>query len=268
MAAQNSSVAASYKTVIEAGAEAPWLAMVHGMSGDHRVFSAQVAAFKARCRIVLIDLPGHGLSHDVPGPFGHAEMVVHVAATLAEVGAEPCHYWATHTGTALGLLLAIDQSGRFRSMILEGAVLPGHVMPAVDRELKRARDTAGTAGVPAALKQWFDDAAWFDVMRANPEACRAAEHWAIVAAFSGPPWLYTGAAAPIAPIDGRLASLDVPVLLYNGDHDLGDFVDVADRLEALLPRVTRATIADAGGFPAWEFPDRVNRLAEDFMVSF
>ncbi len=260
-------MAARYETVLEAGAAAPWLVMVHGMSGDHRVFSAQVAAFKARYRILLIDLPGHGLSSGVPGPFGHAELAAHVGGALADAGVAECHYWATHTGTALGLLLATERPGRFHSMILEGAVKPGHAMPSVDRELKRARDTARTAGVPAALKQWFDEAAWFDVMRAHPQACRAAAHWAIVASFSGGPWLDTGAAAPVAPLDGRLASLDVPVLLYNGEHDLGDFVDVADRLEALLPRVRRATIADAGGFPAWEFPARVNRLAEDFLSS-
>ena len=261
------SVAARYQTVIAAGDAAPWLVMVHGMSGDRRVFAAQVTAFKARYRILLVDLPGHGLSSDVPGPFGHSEFAAHVAGALAHAGAEPCHYWATHTGSALGLLLATERPGRFRSMILEGSVLPGHVMPSVERELGRARDTARTAGVAAACRQWFDEAAWFDVMRAHPEACRAAEHWAIVSAFSGAPWLDTGAAAPVAPIDGRLASLDVPVLLYNGEHDLADFVAVADRLEALLPRAVRATVAGAGGFPAWEFPARVNRLAEDFLSS-
>ena len=257
---------AGYKTVIEAGDTAPWLVMVHGMSGDHRVFSAQVAAFKARYRILLIDLPGHGLSSDAPGPFGHSELAAHVAGALAHAGVAECHYWATHTGTALGLLLATERPGRFRSMILEGAVLPGHVMPSVERELRRARDTARTAGVAEARRQWFDEAAWFDVMRGRPKECRAAAHWAIVSAFSGAPWLHTGDAAPVAPIDGRLASLDLPVLLYNGEHDLGDFVAVANRLEALLPRVTRATIPDAGGFPAWEFPARVNRLAEDFLA--
>ncbi len=260
-------MAAGYETVIEAGAAAPWLVMVHGMSGDHRVFSAQVAAFKARYRILLIDLPGHGLSSDVPGPFGHAELAAHVAGAMADAGVAQCDYWATHTGTALGLLLATERPGRFHSMILEGAVKTGHAMPSVDRELRRARDTARTAGVAEARRQWFDEAAWFDVMRARPEACRAAAHWAIVASFSGTPWLYTGAAAPVAPIDGRLASLDVPVLLYNGEHDLADFVAVADRLEALLPRVRRATIPDAGGFPAWEFPASANRLAEDFLSS-
>ncbi len=62
-----------------------------------------------------------------------------------------------------------------------------------------------------------------------------------------------------------MASIGVPVLLYNGEHDLPDFVAAADLLEALLPDATRETIPEAGGFPAWEFPDRVNRLVSDFL---
>ena len=57
------------------------------------------------------------------------------------------------------------------------------------------------------------------------------------------------------------------MLLYNGERDLKDFVDAADRLEKLLRRLKRATVADAGAFPAWEFPERVNRLVADFLSS-
>ena len=260
-------MAARYETVLGAGDGAPWLVMVHGMSQDRRVFSAQVEAFKDRYRIVLVDLPGRGLSADIPGPFGHIELAAHVAGAIDRAGAAPCHYWATHTGTSLGLLLASAEPGRFRSMILEGAVVPGHAMASVEAALRRAREVARAEGVPAAGKQWFDEAAWFDVMRRRPEECRADAHWQIVSEFSGAPWLDDGRAQPVAPIDDRLASLDVPVLLYNGAHDPEDFVAAADRLEALLPRVKRATVAEAGAFPAWEFPERVNRLVADFLSS-
>ena len=89
----------------------------------------------------------------------------------------------------------------------------------------------------------------------------------VEAGFSGAPWLFEGQSKPVAPIDERLASLAVPVLLYNGEHDVQEFVDVADRLEELLPRVKRATIPEAGGFPAWEFPDRVKRQVVGFLSS-
>ncbi len=260
-------MAANFRTVLEAGADDPWIVMVHGMSQDHRVFSAQVDAFKDRYRILLIDLPGHGLSAGVPGPFGHIELASHVAGAIDDAGVSRCDYWATHTGTSLGLLIASAEPDRFRSIILEGAVLPGHTMPSVEAALKRARNVAQTRGVPEALRQWIDEGRWFDVMRQHPEECRADEHWAIISEFSGAPWLYDGQATLVTPIDERLASIDVPVLLYNGERDVKDFIEAADLLEALLPRVTRATIPDAGGFPAWEFPERVNRLVSDFLSS-
>jgi pimeloyl-ACP methyl ester carboxylesterase len=71
---------ANYATVLDAPGDAPWLVMVHGMSRYHRVFSAQVQAFRRDHRILLVDLPGHRLSSDIPGPYGHVEMAAHVDA--------------------------------------------------------------------------------------------------------------------------------------------------------------------------------------------
>jgi len=65
----------------------------------------------------------------------------------------------------------------------------------------------------------------------------------------------------------RLPAIDVPTLIYNGAHDVADFLETAEFLESRLPRARRATIPDAGAFPAWEFPDRVNRLVADFLKS-
>lgn len=257
---------ARFEKVTEAPDEAPWLVMVHGMTQDRRVFTAQVAAFKANFRILLVDLPGHGLSVDIGGPYGHAELAGHVAEALEEAEVGRCHYWATHTGTSLGLLLAAERPSRFRSMILEGAVLPGHVMESVDTALRRIREVARRDGIAEARKHWCDAGAWFDVMRRRPDECRAHEHWAIVAEFSGAPWLYEGEAAPVHPIDDRLRLIDMPVLLYNGEHELADFLEAATFLEARLPNAKRVIVPEAGGFPAWEFPERVNRLAAEFLA--
>lgn len=44
---------AAARKVLAAPEGAPWLVMVHGMSGDHRVFEAQAAFFRDRYRLLL-----------------------------------------------------------------------------------------------------------------------------------------------------------------------------------------------------------------------
>jgi len=249
---------------MDAGESAPWLTLVHGMSQDRRIFSAQVAAFRGRFRILLVDLPGHGLSTGLPGPFGHAELAASVDAAIDASAIPETHYWGTHTGAAVGLLLASRRPRRFRSLILEGAVLPGDTPPVVAEEIGRAQRAARTEGMESARRHWFESC-WFTVMRQRPEECRAKAHQAIMADFTGRPWLELGIPAPVAPVEDALRSLPIPVLLYNGEHDHADFMTVADRLEALLPNVRRERIPDGGGFPAWEFPARVNALVAGFL---
>jgi len=259
-------MAAGYEAVVEAGGEAPWLVMVHGMTQNRRIFSAQVPAFRDRYRILLADLPGHGLSAELPGPYGHVELAAQVGQALEEAEVGHCHYWATHTGTSVGLLLAAERPDRFRSMILEGAVVPGRAMPSVDAALGRIREVARRDGMAAARRRWRTDGDWFDVMRRHPEECRAEAHWAMIDDFSGAPWLYDGVALPVPPVDDRLRLIACPVLLCNGEHELPDFLDAAAFLADRLPNATRATIPRGGGFPGWEFPEPVNRLVRQFLA--
>jgi pimeloyl-ACP methyl ester carboxylesterase len=74
------------------------------------------------------------------------------------------------------------------------------------------------------------------------------------------------AAEPVAPIRPVLARIAQPVLLINGEHDVEDFLRVADELESALPNVERATVPGAGGFPLWECPAEVNSLVRRFLA--
>ncbi|MGI9387548.1 MAG: alpha/beta fold hydrolase [Methyloligellaceae bacterium] len=257
---------AKSKKIIDGGAARPWLTMVHGMSHDHRVFSEQVSAFRESYRILLVDLPGHGLSAGIPGPFGHQELADHVLAALDEANISATHYWGTHTGTALGLLLALRHPHRFFSLILEGAVLPGRPMRSVMSGLRDVQDIAQNRSMDEARRFWFENSAWFDVIRRRPAECRAEDHWAILSDFPGKPWVNPGRAAPLDIPDDELKMLGKPLLLYNGEHDVADFIEAADQLESLLPAARRAVISEAGGFPAWEFPDRTNEVVERFLA--
>ena len=250
--------AARYEAVTDAGPNAPWLTLVHAASQDRRVFSAQVAAFRATFRLLLIDLPGHGLSASLPGPYGLEEYAASVQAAMGAAGVVRTHFWGTHTGAGVGLLLASREPARFTTLVLEGPVFPDRLPPSAAEMLAQVGKLARERGLEEALRHWWEQSGWFRVMRENPETCRAAEHLAMVAEFQGGPWLDTQPPARIAPMDGRLKQLHLPVLVLNGEHDVTDFLQAADEITTVLPNAQRTVIQEGGGFPSWEYPDRVN----------
>ena len=243
----------------------PWLVMVHSMSQDHRMFSAQVEAFKDRYRILQVDLPGHGLASGTGGPFGHVEMAAHVEHAITVNGADNVCYWGTHTGATVGLYLAATVPGLIATLILEGPLVPGANPPVVVGTIDRARATARTSGVAVAIEQWWQDSCWFEYMQAHPQACRAAEHFAMIKDFTGRPWLDELPSKPISEADELLARIRIPTLIYNGAADHGDFLAAAGHINDLLGDARMVAVPDAGGFPAWENPAAVNRLAADFL---
>ena len=232
--------------------------MVHAATHDQRFFSSQVQAFQGEFRLLLIDLPGHGQSGALPGPFGLEEYAASVLAAMDGAGVEQSHYLGSHTGAAIGLMLATRHGQRFHSLALESTPVPGVDIPSVRTALNRARNTAANRGVEAARSAWFQHEPWFDIIRQNPERCRADAHWAMIAEFSGRPWLDDAPPRPVAPILEQLPSIHCPVLMINGAYDVQDFVAAADAMERRLPRVTRVRIPGAGGFPLWEQPELVN----------
>jgi pimeloyl-ACP methyl ester carboxylesterase len=255
-----------FETISTAGETSPWLTLVHGASQHSGLFSAQVEAFRADNRLLLVDLPGHGRSSALPGPYGLVEYARSVRAAIDAAGIARTHFWGTHTGAGIALMLATQHPQLIASMVLDGAILPGVDLPYVTARFARARKTAHERGIEAARAEWFRESKWFDVIRTRPAECRAKEHWNLIAGFSGRPWLDPTAPEPVPPIRPALARIAQPVLLVNGEHDVEDFIRVADELESSLKNVRRATVPGAGGFPLWEFPAEVNSLVRQFLT--
>lgn len=254
-----------FNTSTSAGATRPWLTLVHGASQHSGLFSAQVAAFQSDYRLLLIDLPGHGRSSNVQGPYGLVEYTRSTLTALRAAKVERTHYWGTHTGAGIGLMLAAEHPQLIASLILDGPILPGVDLPYVTERYQRAKKTARERGIEAARAEWFRESKWFDVIREKPAECRAKEHWDLISGFTGRPWLDTSTPETIPSIRPALPRIAQPTLIINGEHDVEDFIRVADELEASLPNVRRATIPGAGGFPVWEFPAEVNALVKKFL---
>ncbi len=254
-----------FERITSAGKTRPWITMVHGASQHSGLFSAQVEAFQADYRLLLVDLPGHGRSVATPGPYGLAEYTRGVLAAIHAAEVERTHFWGTHTGAGVALMLAAQHPQLIASLVLDGPILPGVDLPYVTARYTRAKQTARERGIEAARAEWFRESRWFDVIRARPAQCRAKEHWDLISGFSGLPWTDASVPEQVAPIRPALARIAQPVLLVNGEHDVEDFVRVADEIASSVPHVQRVTVPGAGGFPLWEFPAEVNALVRQFL---
>ena len=255
-----------YRKVIDDGHSGPWITMVHGFTHNSGYFSTHVSDFQKDFRILLTDLRGHGQSAGAAGPYGIEEYTDDILEILDEIGIEKTHYWGTHTGSAVGLVLALRCPGRISSLLLEGPFLPGFPMPRTGELIDRARAIAQSKGINAALEDWLNHADWFAYIREHSLVCRAKEHRAMLSEFSGNPWLSDLVPRQVSPVSERLGDIDQPVLVYNGKYDMDDFKQAALQLEDSLPNVRREEILEAGGFPAWENPQVVSALVRGFLT--
>lgn len=242
----------------------PWLVMVHGVSQDHRIFNKQVEAFSVYFNLLLIDLPGHGISSDSRGPYDLVTFGLHIESCLLANQISDVVFWGTHLGASAGLVLAFDSPGLFRTLVLESPVFPGRALPSVSDLLARIAWAAKNEGIASARELWWNEGPWFDLMRQYPDRYRAIEHRRIVDDFSGSPWLDNGLLSkPIEAVEERLLALKIPTVLINGEHDVGDFKDAAKALQNLIPICHRIQVPGGGGFPLWEVPDMVNSLVSE-----
>ncbi len=256
-----------YEVVSAAAERRPWLTLVHGFSQNRHYFAAALPNLRGKYRLLLVDLRGHGGSAGLPGPFGIEEYADDLEQVFAAEEIERTHFWGTHTGTAVGLVLALRRPALLEKLVLEGAVLPGSSMPRTAELQERASEIASAEGVPAALADWLENADWFANMNAHPAETSAAGQRVLVNEFGGAPWLSDLVPRPVTGVRSRLDEIDQHALLYNGVDDLDEFEQVAAVLEAELLDVERHVIPGAGGFPLWERPSRVVPLVLKHLAS-
>src|SRR4051812_15272084 len=98
-----------YEIVGDQANQGEWITMLHGASQHRGLFNAQLDYFRDSYRLLLIDLPGHGRSSQLAGPYGQVEYTQAVVAALDSAGVQRTHLWGTHTGSAVSLLIASSQ---------------------------------------------------------------------------------------------------------------------------------------------------------------
>jgi pimeloyl-ACP methyl ester carboxylesterase len=232
--------------------DGPPLVLLHGFTGSGASWTAQVAAFSPRYRVLVPDLRGHGRTDNPSGivAMNHRQFARDIIALCGALGLERVAFCGQSTGAMLLLSLALEATTLAGVCILSGATYYfsdelrswwGQHTPetiVVSEEHVQSLQARHTALGPG---QWRDVADAFLGLRehAHSEDFPAAE---------------------------ELRSIRAPVLIIHGDRDRFFPVEVATGLYRLLANAELCLLPNTGHHPPSELSEWFNLIALDFLA--
>ncbi len=240
-------------SVLEAGeAGAIPLLLVHGSLCDQRIWTAQMAAFAGRYRVMALSLRhfwpekwnGRGDGYDIRQ---HAE---DVAALIRQLGAGPVHLLGHSRGGHVCFRVAQHHPDLIRALVL--AEPGGQLDPALADH--------GAPPPGADLGQMFEDSArliadgetdagleLFVTAVGGPKAWKyATEGFKVMARDNAATIIGQAREARRIFMKAEIESIEMPVLLIGGALTRGHFPKVMDAMQRLMPDAERVTIEGAG----------------------
>ncbi len=114
------------------------------------------------------------------------------------------------------------------------------------------------------MSDWLTRSEWFRYMREHPDTTRYDEQRQIIKMFTGKPWQSSVAPRKVTNVFERLHEINAEALVYNGQFDMKEFLNMSDILEKNM-HARKHVIPQSGGFPLWENPSFVNAIVLDWL---
>jgi pimeloyl-ACP methyl ester carboxylesterase len=254
----------------EVGPEAPQsppLVLVNGWTGDHGIFTPQIAHFGKSRRVVAVDLRGHGASDAPEQDYIMAGFADDIAWQCARLGLKK----PVVIGHSFGGAVALELCGRYPELASGVVMIDSIVMaPAALREsadLKRLLDGIGGPNYREVSRAnaWdigcdFDDPARRKMIYDTyilPPCDRIPQHAAFSTIKNYALNYDPTPAAEACKIPMAYISADVPMVTMARD---------LDRLKAICPQMAFGQTLLAGHFNTIEVADQVNAMLDRFLA--
>jgi len=250
-----------------ASAQTPPLVLVNGWTGDHGIFTPQMAHFGRTRRVVAVDLRGHGASDAPAQGYTMAGFADDIAWQCAQLGLkEP-----VMIGHSFGGAVVLELCGRHPELA-SGLVMIDSVVMAREGlrdspDLQRLLDGVAGANYRAVLttNAWeigcgFDDPARRQMIYETyilPPCEKIPQHAAYATIKNFALNYDSVPAAKACKIPMAYISADVP--LVNMARDL-------ERLQEICPQLVVAKTMLAGHFNTIEVADQVNAMLDRFLA--
>lgn len=240
-------------SVLEAGeTTALPLLLVHGSLCDQRIWSAQMAAFAGRYRVLALSLrhfwpehwDGSGDGYEIRR---HAE---DIAALIDHLGAGPVHLLGHSRGGHVCFRVAQHYPETVRALILAepggqlDPALADHGAPPPGADLGRMFEDSANLIARGEIDAGLE---LFVTAVGGPKAWKyASEGFRAMARDNAATIIGQAREARLTFMKPEIESIEKPVLLIGGALTRGHFPKVLDAMERLMPAAERVTIAGAG----------------------
>ena len=249
----------------------PPVVLLHGFTGSRTTWKPLVGVLDDAFTTLSVDLIGHGLSGS-PAKLDRYRMrraVDDLAALVRTIGFERAAWVGYSLGGRVALQVAVHRPDVVSTLVLEGAT-PG-LADETEREERVRADEALADRIEQDGLDWFVDYwAGLSLWDSQRETLSAAQHEALreqrlsqraAGLANSLRGMGTGAQEPV---HGRLAGVDVPVLLVTGRLDR-KFTETAHEMAQTLPAATIRAIDEAGHAAHLERPAAFNALVSEFL---
>ena len=247
------------------GRGAPLVA-IHGFGGDKETWLLWAPFVSRRRPLLLIDLPGHGMSRDARGDhgFGARAQAEVVLATMDACGIDRAVLCGNSMGGGIAQRIARTWPARASALVLVASVAHEMAESELTRELARGQNFL----IPDA--RTTHDEFLKRVVEKPPRVPRAVQRYVASQRARAQPKLervwrgWTGATGAAGVPDDPHA-IAQPALIVHGDRDRVIDVETARGLAGRMPRARLEVLTGVGHVPQLEEPRRVARLTDRFV---
>lgn len=233
----------------EAQNGAPSTIFLHGFGGDLRTWDTLWPLLPSGRGYIRYDLRGFGMSAALDcDPFHHADDLLNLMDALQ---IDRCDLVGVSMGGSVALNLALSHPNRVRSLSLMSPGLTAWEWSDEWMILWHAITSAARVDNMQRAKSLWLAHPLFNSTRSSGAADLLREE---VLRFSGEEWIIDRQAPSLADLD-RLHTLEPPLLLLTGVHDLPDFRLIASMIQECVPGVTRHDADDLGHLVHLEAPE-------------
>lgn len=263
--AHNGSVAIAYETHEAAGADAPWVVLVHGLGYARWGWEPVVDQLAALYRLVLIDNRGIGES-DVPrGPYDTETMAGDVLAVLDALGLDRIHLVGTSLGGMIAQRIAVRAPERVDRLVLVCTTPGGDIAyplpPATVDLIARMPQLPPAEALELAVNNALADR----TLAERPEVARRVMEHRLAAPQDPVGWAGQATAGAGHDLGRGASSIRCPTLVIHGGEDRVVDVRNADVLGELIAGSRVVVLPGLGHLLFWDDPPRFAAEVTQFL---